>query len=443
MIRRLARDQRGVAIVVAMGGLLVVSLLALVAANVAIQSNTATNRDTDSKRALSAADAGLTTANFRLGKADPKPDCLTGGNPTSPIGAYSCPMSATEDVGNGATYSYTVSPPLPAGDTTCVTIPGQTFPSYLKQRCITVVAQVNGTTRRVQARYVENRGAPIFPFVGLLGLDKVVFNQSGASGEVGSNGTVQIGPSATLVNPGTVKLGPSGNVQLVGTGNSWTSPPLYQGQPFTLDPLTQDYSDSVTTNNNASLPGGVVDGQRRASLGANQTVTLQSGAVYNFCSIFFANNGKLVVPATATEPVKIYVDSPNRPGTPNYTPSGCPSRAGASPSEVISVAAGAGFQNDTGRASMLQLYVYGGGPNQDIKFNGSAAFAGTLYAPQSKVTFASEATVTGAIAAKEIVFNNNSSGAGFTGDADAQNVDGGTDGTFIRKAWRECRASGC
>jgi len=150
--------------------------------------------------------------------------------------------------------------------------------------------------------------------------------------------------------------------------------------------------------------------------------------------------------AGASQPARIFIDSSYRPGSPSYTPSPCTPRAGSS---VVSLANGAGFQNDTNKASMLQVYVYGGNagnPGYDLTFNASADFTGTLYAPRSTVTFSSGGNLTGAMAVDKIVFNNNNDKGnfGYRPDPDAMNAGGVWDGTYVRKGWRECPSSvGC
>jgi Tfp pilus assembly protein PilX len=450
LLARIRSDESGVALVVAMGSLLVVGLLAFALADGASSVSRSTFDDGARSRALATAQAGVNIANHRLGKADPRPldtQCFTTA-PVNPTGGV-CPWTTPESLGNRATVTYRISPILSAGTDTCATQP-TSIPYSWKQRCITAEATVDGETRIVQRRIVQNFGGTPFPFLGALGLSGISINQSRLQGTVGSNVNVQIGPGSTITNPGDVKLGQRGGVPgtLTLAGGSYSGTLETNLPEFTLDPLDQLYSDAVSPNNDnpASSPGiSLVNGN--LTLGPSRTLWLQSGGVYSFCSITMNSGARMRLAASATEPAKVFVDSWHRPGNPDYTPSTCARRM--SGGDVVSMASGAGFVNDTNRASMLQVYVYGGSsaadPNYNIMFNSSADFTGTLYAPRSQVTFASGGNLTGAMAVDRIVFNNNNSAGnyGYRPDPDAMNTTGVWDGTYLRKGWRECPPAGC
>lgn len=430
------------AMVAVMGVLLVTAILGFAVAATADRTSDGTIRDGNSKRALAAAEAGLNTGRFRIGKTygnvnttsnDPKcfPDTCSWSSPA-------------ESLGNGATFRYHISSVGP--NTNCAPAAKPVNPPTLRQRCVTGLGEANGVQRLVQSRIVENRGAPIFPFPGMLGLDRISLNQSDAVGTVGTNGQLIVGANSEVRDPGTIKLG----------GSNWSVSPSGYGtssreispDPFALDFYTEWYSDSVqgpppAGNNYLSTISGAagvtVTGTRQVSLAPDSTVTLSGGRDYNFCSLLMNSDAKFVIPAGTTEPVRVFIDSSSRPGSPDYVPSGCANLTG----NIVDLRSGAGFINNTGKPSLLQLYVYGG-PNKNIVFNASANFTGTIWAPQSSIVFNAGATVTGALAAKDISFQQNSGNAGFTGDPEANNVTGRWDGTYVRNGWRECPPkSGC
>jgi hypothetical protein len=189
----------------------------------------------------------------------------------------------------------------------------------------------------------------------------------------------------------------------------------------------------------SSAPGVTITPTRQVALAPSSSVTLTGGRDYNFCSLVLNSDAKFVIPAGTTQPVRVFIDSSDRPGSPDFVNSGCANVVG----NVLDLRSGSGFINSTGKPSLLQVFVYGG-PAKDIVFNASANFTGVLWAPQSKVVFNQGATVTGALAAKDIDFRQNSGEAGFTGDPDANNATGRWDGTYKRNGWRECPAkSGC
>ena len=428
------RAEDGVAVVVAVGALLVVSMFAALLSNGALRLSGESNRGTQSKRALAAADSGVNLATQRLSNTALEDTyCLS---PAAPPGPTGCPMSTPETLGNGARFSYAVSPVLtPATDASCTSSSATPALPWLKQRCVTSLGEVNGQRRVVQTRLIE-RLAPIFPFVGMVGLNSIRLNQSNADGIIGSNGTITVGPQSRVRNPGDVRLGPSGSIGAGGPASSW-GPVTTNPEAYAPDLLADHYEAAENNHVNsqiASQPGVTLDAGRRLTLGPGSLVTLQSGGIYSLCSIRMNSNGRLRVPASATAPVRLFVDSSYRAG------SGC---APNGDTNVINVASGGGFVNETGKASMFQVFVYGGPVNQNIVFNSSADFVGTLYAPQSGVVFNSGASIVGAMIARDVEFRNNDGDPGFSGDPDAMNA-GVPDGTYERKAWRECPAvSGC
>ena len=432
--------------VVVMGVLLVTSMLGFAVAATAQRTNGDAVRDADAKRSLAAAETSINLARFNLGKAygntagnDGK--CYPDVSPST-----TCAWSAWQSVGNGARVRYWVSPVLStAPGITCVTAAVPPNPTNSRERCVTAQSEVGGVQRQLQTRVVENRGAPLFPFPGLLGLDRVALNQSDAVGTVGTNGQLSIGAGSDVRDPGIIKLG----------GPSWSvTPPTYgtanreiSSDPFILDHYTEWYSESVRTpplgTNEIGLltaqSGFSVSGTRQVSLGPGASISLTGGKDYNFCSLNMNAGAQFIIPASTTEPVRVFIDSSSRLGSPDYVNSGCANLTG----DIVNLGSGAGFVNQTGKPSMMQLFVHGG-PSKNIRFNASANFTGTLWAPQSNVLFNNGATLTGAMAAKDIQFNNNGGNAGFVSDNEANNVTGRWDGSYKRNGWRECSARiGC
>lgn len=431
---RIKDEERGVAVVVVMGVLLVVSMLALAVAGTADRTNHSSVRDTNAKRALAAAETGLNVARFEVSdNVANDAACVPG----------TCAWTVPQSDGNGATYTYRVSPVLhtPQGvGYTCVNRIG-TVPQGVRERCVTAVGEVNGIRRRVQARMVENRAAPLFPFPGMLGLNRVEINQTRVVGTVGSNVNVHLsGGDTRLENPGTIFLGERAGVDatLTWLGAPAPAPSQQQHVPeYKVDPIDEWYSDALR-NNSITEPAVApwVDSGRNMHVGPDRTITLTSGKSYNLCSLRLDARTKLVVPATATEPVRIFIDSATRPsslpGVTDYSASGC----GVPLAVSLDLRSEASLVNNTGKASMLQVYVYSG----NIVFNASAQFVGTLWAPQSHVEFNAGGGLKGAMVASSIKFNN--SDPGFVSDDDANSVTGRWDGRYERNAWRECPANG-
>jgi hypothetical protein len=166
--------------------MLVISLLVFAVAGNASHVSGFSDRAAAKSRALAAAQAGMNIANYRLGKAAPRPadtQCFT----TAPVAMSggACPWSATEDLGNGAAIRYRISPVITSAATdTCAPQPVVIAYSR-KQRCITAEATVIGQTRTVQRRVVQNFGGSPFPFLGAFGLSGVSINQSPLQGRSG------------------------------------------------------------------------------------------------------------------------------------------------------------------------------------------------------------------------------------------------------------------
>ena len=126
MMKRLLREQTGVALPAALGVLVVVGVLSSATFAVSSRLNDTSTADRDAKRALQAADAGLEAAMFRMNDiglqsetkcfttsaVDPGTgtDPYTGGTP-----ATSECAGVKEDFGNNSSYTYYVTPALSDG----------------------------------------------------------------------------------------------------------------------------------------------------------------------------------------------------------------------------------------------------------------------------------------------------------------------------------------
>ena len=108
--------QDGVALPAAMGTMLVIGLFVAALFALSIRASDSANVDSNSKRALAAAEAGLQTAIYRMNSirpAIPSNMCLTTGAVAEEISGVRCPF-APGDLGNGASYEYYVTPELGA-----------------------------------------------------------------------------------------------------------------------------------------------------------------------------------------------------------------------------------------------------------------------------------------------------------------------------------------
>lgn len=429
-MRRPLEREDGVALPVVMMVLFLVSMIAATAAASSVRLSDTSTEDSNSKRALAAAEAGLQAATYRTNKLPPgdtNGQCVTT-TAVAPNAAGECP-GLTQDLGNGASYTYYVTP-VSSGP--CAGLQLVSPDNTITQRCVTSTGEVNGVRRRAQARVATYLGAPIFP-AGIIGLSGVTFNNSvQVTGDIGSNGPITLGNSTSIT--GGLELGPSapqpstGNPSVVSGGV--TRRDLAQGD-FVLAPV--EVGNSATVNDNSRITTGLDASKniawnsltRELTLKNSSTLTL-GGGTYNFCNLNLTNSAYVTIAATAG--TRIFIDSPDRPG------SGCAPGTGN-----LTVGNSAGFITPSGRAEDLQIYVYGKNDGTNVvNFENSNTFTGTLYAPQSSVVFKNSTEIVGAIAGKKVEFKNS---VDFTYPASLAELRATTARFYYRTAWRECRPS--
>jgi Tfp pilus assembly protein PilX len=477
-MRRLLTNQSGVAMPTATSMLMVVSLLVAAGLATATQLSHGSNRDQDQKRALSAAEAGIQTAVYRMNQIrNPKVPgtmCLTTG-PVAPSGTPAeCPASPVESLGNGSSFYYYVTPRLGATGT-CALMPGQL--TETTDRCITAVGTADGVTRRLQVRVAEKNVFGGSFDVGLLG--KSVFyayNAVTMTSDIGSNGTVYLNNSVTA--EGEESLGVDGAVKLLqgGTYTALNSVTVEGGLQTVAEPYEMPQPDfesydgeaggvaAPSENSNASLPSAYYNATDKSFIVPSGTVTINPGTYY-FCHVFLGNSVNLRINNsglnTTNGMTRILVDAPRRSG------SNCPS----SPTTYIPDHAGTfGADNSVDinkeaaeREELLQIYVYGSGNEQehlstsryswchrqaspvlpsecrsDFILDNSVEFYGSVYAPESTVIAHNSVTIYGALAADKLrLFNS----VNFTITDAVQRAPALVLGAAVRKGWTECRSA--
>jgi Tfp pilus assembly protein PilX len=427
-VRKLFASQAGVAMPLAMGMLLVVTLMAGGVAATSMQALDHSTTDRNAKRALAAAEAGLHVANVRLNNTVlTSTECLSG-VPT----ATECPQYTEGDVGNGAVYRYWVSQQLAAGET-CGSVPTQTQSGT--ERCITSAGIVNGVQRRVQTRVLDlQANAPLLPVPGVVGLDFLGFkNNTAVNGHIGGNGIIKWDNQLTVQG---IDLGP--------TASTSGSPPTYTQDPpspvtfedpFTLPPAPVGLSATDNKNSWITNGGGVtyVAATRSLTL-SNATLTLTQSGDYNFCQLVVGNGSTIKLAAGVK--ARIFIDAPDvvRPG------SGCPSGDGWG--EIV--ANNDFFLNQGGNPADFQLFVVGWDPTSAygvaqgkayVDFKNKLNLDGLLFAPNAFVDFKNDAVINGGIGSLELDFKNNFH---FNWDGDSAGWDDGSV-NYSRQGWRECR----
>jgi Tfp pilus assembly protein PilX len=462
-VRRLLRSEDGVALPVASGMLMVVSILVVGFFAVSMRVNDTSVDSRSSKRALSAAEAGLQTAVYRLNllnqsSQDNAANCLTTTWVAPTDGE--CPPQ-TESLGNGAEFSYYVTPATTAGSAGCVTVTGS--PTSASDRCITSVGIVNGVRRRVQTRVVQQPTTtlPDFNSVGLVGRSLVyAWNSVTMSSDVGSNQLVQFENSIEVNDNDAINV--DGKVMLL-TGGQYV-----QGNSVTVEGGTQtvttpfdlpvpDFETVEGTNDNGNLATDLGSGvwnssTRRINLTSGER-TIRPGT-YHVCGVHLGNSVKLKFSHTGGARTKIYVDSPSRTGS-DY----CAGQA--DPAGTFTADNSVEINKEVGeREELLDIYMYGtphndtrdryswctdlnngglpGECRSDFMLDNSVNFYASVYAPNSTVQAHNSVQLWGSVAADKIRFYN-SIVFNLTGPVINKPAETGAIGAATRRGWAECR----
>lgn len=395
------RSERGVAMPVVMGTLLVLTLLSAAMFSTAMKSSADAGTDTNHKRALAAAETGFQTAGYRLEKIAPGPAmCMTTaavapGTPPAAVGE--CPVSAAESAGPGATFRYTVTQQGAA----CATLPGYT--PTPTERCITSIGTVNGVTRRVQARVIIDPPQP-FAYAGVVGVDSVTLTNKVTikDTDVGSNGPITMTGSPTEVKIEAVaRPYPPGSVIRTGT-TSITGGIINSTKKYGLGlpDFSKTYPAPPGANNNAALiPSGYYNSiTRTLTIPAGADYKLPAG-VYNFCKLVMGAGAKMDMISGSAQ-AQIYIDAPRRTG------SDCPAGTG----QFIADGAGSEIKINNGRDdNNIIFFVYGTQKNglaEDIYIANKAHIDAVYYAPFSTLRATGGITMHGGVAAKFVKMDN-------------------------------------
>jgi Tfp pilus assembly protein PilX len=453
-------SQDGVALPVAAGMLTLISILVVVFFTVAIRTNTTSVADRSTKRALAAAEAGLQTAVYRLNALGASAqanaaNCLTTTWVAPTDGE--CP-GRNEAMGNGAQYTYYVTPATTAGSAGCIALPAA---ATAQDRCVTSVGTAGGVSRRIQTRVLQQPGIPDFNNVGLVGKSLVhAWNSINLSTDVASNLMVRFENSINVNDDDSINV--DGKVLLY-TGGQYiqgNSVNVEGGQQTVTTPFDLPMPDfaaveSLDVNDNETLVTDLGTSwnatTRQINLGNSVTKTIRPGT-YHVCGVFLGNSVKLRFSHSGGSPTKIYVDSPSRPG------SICAGQA--DPAGTFAADNSVEINKEVGeREELLKIYMYGtpyndtrdtfaswctdgftggqtGECRSDFMLDNSVSFYGSVYAPNSSVQAHNSVTWQGSVAADKIRFYN-SINFQVTGPTIAQGGEGS--GAAERRGWAECR----
>jgi hypothetical protein len=428
-------DERGVALPVALAVLAAVAGLATVAARAAIVSNNQSFRDNNAKRAMQAANAGLQTAVYQLNLLQPSgAQCVhkavaTGALTKGALQSDNWCQPQTDDLGDGATFTFQVSAPVVTTSSTGLSI---------DQRKVVSLGTVNGVRRRAVVTINAGRGTPIFPPGYTVAVrDSInMKNNADISGHIGSNGSITV--KNNLDSCGNVTPGPGKKASI---GQNFNQCPGYNttpaSEPFDLQPvdiamatpndnvrLTNMKAGSGTPQDTCSSCSKISWSSSTRVLTIDNATWNPGGNVYLFCRLEMKSGAKIQI-ASRTTPLFMYIDSPENCGGTNG---------------MGSVILDGTFTNLYSPPLAIAILVAGSATKAtsvDLPSNDANSPIG-IYAPQSSVVQQNNVQFTGAIVAKSLDVKNN---AKFTWDDRINGLLSGSNIRFYQAAtgsYKEC-----
>ncbi|HEY4712558.1 MAG TPA: hypothetical protein VIH69_07815, partial [Dehalococcoidia bacterium] len=220
----------------------------------------------------------------------------------------------------------------------------------------------------------------------------------GSDGDVGSNGTITLSGSPTVVYgdaSALTSVTTSGGATVTGTTTNLTA-------PIEFPPVSHPCGSPYAYSSGSGITGGTynsANGQLRGTGSAN--VTLANGT-YCFSSVDLAGQSTLTVNGS----VKIYLTADS-----NFT--------------------GGGVVNTTGLPENLQIFSLFSSSSQGISVSGGSQTAMAIYAPDCRVALSGGSNFYGAIVGKSIDI---SGGTAFHYD---KRLEDNVNGEIAMVSWRQ------
>jgi len=430
---RLRRGEEGIAIPTVLAMVVISTAFVAVSITASISSQSGTIRDSRSKSALTASDAGLSVALLRQNRyqTSATSPCIIVSGGTLTTGAAAgdgwCP-AVTGTVG-GVPYSYRVTPATGTSPITMVS-----------------TSTNNGVVRRTSVGASPITGASMLQDEPVVGQETFTL-QGNPSIEVsvGTNGNVNLGGSASIC--GNIRHGVGHFANFAGSSSQCNGYAITE-ENRVIPPLVLP-TGITTTNSNARLVACTAPNvpssdcgkdtysksrsstepwdpaTRTITVGSNATLTI-GGGDYFICQ-FNMSNGDLIMPAGAN--VRIYFDTPENCGIPS----------GGSQIDMGGNAhiQSTGFDPAHGVYNLPGFYVQGS-PNipTTVTMGGnSGANEFVLYAPNSNVTFQGNSTLYGFLAGKTLTMGGNPTISAVAG---MPPMNFSTTATYARDRYVEC-----
>jgi hypothetical protein len=400
----LVRSEGGMALPTALFATIAGMGLAGAAVIASVDVQQGTKRDSASKNAIAAADAGASVALMRLNRYG---SAFTTSTPCLGVSGGSLVLTGAAADGwcpaiagtvGGSSYVYRSTPAVAGGTTNVVS-----------------TGTAGSVSRRISVAFKATTVGSAFSSAGLIGQDKVFLGNSvDVRVDVGTNGDVTLENSSTIC--GDIREG-------VGKG-----PPTYKNsasqcsgystteENMTLPPVSSFIPTDIATNNSnfrlvkctsKDVPTGCgqdtyisdnpgnwpwIPSKREIVIGNSSTLTM-GGGDYFICRLVLVNSSHLIMAAGAQ--MRIFFDAPEN----------CP---GVSTTQLEIGNSGditaTGYNPSKGQFNMPGFYFLGSTSTAtQIKFkNSSSGNELVIYAPNTDITVDNSGVFKGSIAGKTI-----------------------------------------
>jgi hypothetical protein len=411
-LRDLARSERGMALPTAIFATVASLGLAGTAVMSSVSVQQGTHRDSNSKSAIAAADAGANVALLRLNRYA---SALSTSSPCLGVSGTTLVLSAAAADGWCPAVSGTV------GSSSYVY---RSTPSVVGGTMSVVATGTSGSvSRRIAVTYKTTTVGDALDNEGLIGLDDVeIDNNADARVGVGTNGNIYvhnngnvcgnirhgIGKKATFQNNGTQCAGyqvTEGNVSLPPVSSFIPTDIVTNNSNYRLvtctktSPVKEPAGCQTDTYNGKWSSSEPWSAGTRTISSSNNTILTLGGGDYFVCRLLISNNSHLVMNDGAS--VRIFFD----------TPESCGLKSGAKQIDISNNAdvTSTGYQPELGKFNMPGFYVMGSTTIQtSIEFsNNSGTNEFVLYAPNTDILIKNNARYTGVIAGKTVHLDNN------------------------------------
>jgi len=382
-LRLMARREQGMALPTAIFAMIASFGLATAAVVASVDAQRGTHRDSNSKNAIAAADAGAGVALLRLNRfqsslSETNPCVGPGGEAQEPEEDGWCVATSPESVGS-ASFTYRVS-------------------AFEEGSPLSVVAtgSADGVSRRIEVGLISYAGEEVFADEKLIGESNITLEGTpDIRTNIGTNGEIESDGSGTICGDIRHGVGQSAPEPDCGgeviEGNK-TLPPVIPPEDIAtnnsncrLDLTCEDPSEVDTYSKQRTSTNPWDAATRTINVSQNATLTL-GGADYFVCKLV-VQNGELIMAEGST--VRIFFDTPENCGIAEgeaqvtVTGNGNIVSTGYNPSEGTFAVPGLYLQGSPdipttvtlgGNSGTNELMLYA--PYSDLEIGGSATWIG-------------------------------------------------------------------